>query len=235
MSYQLYRENTEKRKLHHQAREELKELKKELKDEIRKKALNNRNDFDAIYASGRYDELRDLAYHFEYIGHLVKNRRVHFDLIFDPITFPDWLMDDSAELRKDARVFVTDFWDGIEYLYKRYSEARAIAYKDRLNKAAFNNCWEKKAFYIKLHLNVLLMRLTLTLNEKGLDKRLAELRAVIQDGRENSLEEQKGILKKYVEYRYLKFKRKRFKARTRKAGPTMEAVWRAMKSDVRKK
>lgn len=135
ISYQLYKENTEKRRLHGNARDQLQRLEERLKTET----VTNRNDFDKIYADNEYTDLRDLSYHFEYIGHLVKSRRVHFKLIFDPITFPDWLIEDSKYLREVAQLYLDDFWVGIEYLYTCYSKARAKLRKDKIVQQTYQN------------------------------------------------------------------------------------------------
>lgn len=128
MSYELYKENTEIRQLHGQARKQLNELEtccRELD------CFRSRADFDEFYADEKYRDIRRMAYHFEYIGYLVKSDKVHFDLIFDPITFPDWLIEGSVSLREKARVVFPDFWEGTEYLYCQYQAARAVSRRKR--------------------------------------------------------------------------------------------------------
>lgn len=177
MSHQLYLENTKFRNSHKVAFDELISL--ELEMIKRLKVDNNfkhRSNYDKFYSSEAYKNLRSVSHHFEYLGYMVKSENVHFDLVFDPITFPDWLFNYSMILRYTSSLFIPDFWDGIEYLYNAYEKERLKSFKKRvlngntvLRKLAFTanlfrfNSMTKIQTYLnknkKIKINATLLRL----------------------------------------------------------------------------
>lgn len=133
MSHQLYLENVELRKKHRKAYDELVILEHRMIQKVKNDELyQHRSDFDRDYSEDDYSALREMAYHFEYLGYMVMNQKVEFDLIFDPITYPDWLYNHSMMLRYNASLLVPDFWDGIEALYLVYETARLKSLKRRM-------------------------------------------------------------------------------------------------------
>jgi len=166
MSYNLYKENVQIRQLHQQANLELNSLNAQFAAKQKSK-----HEFDDLYAGKEYKHIKRFAFHFEYLGYLVKSNKVHFALIFDPITFPDFLIENSEELRRSARLHYPDFWEGLEYLYYRYKKERRKSYLKRVMKKIYG--WK-----ICLHPIVLSLKLKYSdtrFKKMGLDSKYKKL------------------------------------------------------------
>lgn len=92
--------------------------------------------FQDIYTGKEYETLREFAFHYEYIGFLVLRNRLDFDVVFDTISFPNWLIHSQQADRiiSSGRVQTPDFWCGTDYLYHSYEVRRKYnAWKARHN------------------------------------------------------------------------------------------------------
>ena len=117
MSNEMYKENRECRQKALTAAENLRELWK------LENTITNEN-FDSVYNRKDFEVLREFAYHYEYLGHMVKKEHIDFSILFDTVTFPDCLINQSENLRKKGREVYPDFWNGVEYLYLTYEVKR---------------------------------------------------------------------------------------------------------------
>lgn len=109
------------------AREKMSQLVAALEDDV------DETKFQEIYQDKKYEILRSFAYHYEYIGYLTLRRKLDFDVAFDTITYPNWLInsDDAKKLIAIGRRFTPDFWSGSEYLYYSYEVRRAYSYRKK--------------------------------------------------------------------------------------------------------
>ncbi len=82
--------------------------------------------FQTIYTGREYETLREFAFHYEYIGFLVLRNRLDFDVVFDTISFPNWLIfsQEADQIISSGRVQTPDFWCGTSYLYRSYEVKR---------------------------------------------------------------------------------------------------------------
>jgi hypothetical protein len=79
----------------------------------------------SIYGQEKYNELREIGYHFEFIGTLVRRKIIHFKVIFDIISFPDDLWLKTSEFRKVMkRSYFRDFWENFGYLNSDFQRER---------------------------------------------------------------------------------------------------------------
>lgn len=87
-------------------------------------------DMTSIYASDNYSELREIGYHYEYIGILVKEKLLPIDIVFELILFPDRFWSESQEFITLMREnHYSDFWTNFEYLKGFYIKKRLQAEK----------------------------------------------------------------------------------------------------------
>lgn len=113
----LHSENFEIRKKFQAAENQILLLESELK--------NTNVDFITLYGSEEYKELREIGYHYELIGVLVKNKGLDFKMIFDLFPFPDIIWKESKSLRKYIRKnYVHDYWYNFEKLKSFYDKHR---------------------------------------------------------------------------------------------------------------
>ena len=82
--------------------------------------------FQTIYTGREYEILREFAFHYEYIGFLVLRNRLDFDVVFDTISFPNWLIfsQEADRIISSGRIQTPDFWCGASYLYRSYEVKR---------------------------------------------------------------------------------------------------------------
>ena len=88
--------------------------------------LPRTNDFDTTYLQKNCSILRAFAFHHEYMGYLVFRRRLNFDIVFDTVAFPNWLISSPEGQRviNAGRVKTPDFWNGSNHLYLCYEIRR---------------------------------------------------------------------------------------------------------------
>lgn len=88
--------------------------------------LPHTNDFDTTYLQKNCSILRAFAFHHEYMGYLVFRRRLNFDIVFDTVAFPNWLISSPEGQRviNAGRVKTPDFWNGSNHLYLCYEIRR---------------------------------------------------------------------------------------------------------------
>lgn len=73
------------------------------------------------YNNINYKKIREIAIHYEFIGVLVKHKMLPFNLVFDLITFPDDIWNNSQDLIKVMREYwLPDFWENFEFLHDKY-------------------------------------------------------------------------------------------------------------------
>lgn len=127
MCHEIYKADQEYRKKSKLAKEKLNELVAALGENV------DETKFQDVYQDQVYEELRSFAYHYEYIGYLTLRRKLDFDVAFDTITYPNWLInsDDAKKLIAIGRRFTPDFWSGSEYLYYSYEVRRAYSYRKK--------------------------------------------------------------------------------------------------------
>lgn len=78
------------------------------------------------------DQMKDLLFHYEYLGQLTYYGKIHFSLLFDTITFPDDIWDAANKKCTNCdesfleiiRKIKPDYWLGFEYLYRSYEVLR---------------------------------------------------------------------------------------------------------------
>lgn len=117
MSHNIFDDNQTFRRDMHKAHEQLREL---------SNALTPATDFDETYLLAKWEDLRAFAYHHEYMGYLVFRNRLNFDIVFDTVAFPNWLIN-SPEAKKviaAGREHTPDFWNGSTHLYLCYEIRR---------------------------------------------------------------------------------------------------------------
>lgn len=121
MSHNIFEDNQLFRRDMHKAHQQLMDLAQELK-----KSSNPCRDFDNIYLLPYWEDLRAFAFHYEYMGYLVLREQLNFDIVFDTVAFPNWLItdEDAKKVIHDGRFNTPDFWNGSEYLYKSYELRR---------------------------------------------------------------------------------------------------------------
>ena len=85
----------------------------------------------ALYNLERFKDFRAVKGYFDSIGTYVRRDYLDFDLVFDMLSFPDTLWENSTELRRVIRENwhgpgkpLKDFDTNAEWLYARYKEAR---------------------------------------------------------------------------------------------------------------
>ncbi len=134
---QTIRANTET------AKKEMKEFIKQLEIagvtiETEKTVPNRNKDESKFHQSllkEEFSTLRLFAHHYEYIGYLTLRDKLNFNVAFDTITYPDFLMHNNV--KEIGRVCLSDFWNGSEYLYasyevrRKHSDLRAYYLKPR--------------------------------------------------------------------------------------------------------
>ena len=117
MSHNIFDDNQTFRRDMHKAHQELRKL---------AGSLTPNTDFDETYLLADWENLRAFAYHHEYMGYLVFRDRLNFDIVFDTVAFPNWLIN-SPEAKKviDAgREHTPDFWNGSTHLFLCYEIRR---------------------------------------------------------------------------------------------------------------
>lgn len=144
MCHEIYKADQKYRMKAHDAQNQLLKLTEFLNQnkitvESEKELLANEkvSTFHNILIEEDYEILRSFAYHYEYIGYLTLRDKLNFNVAFDTITFPNWLIvsDDAKKIIEIGRVFTPDFWNGSEYLYRSYEVRR----KHNAHKIDFNN------------------------------------------------------------------------------------------------
>ncbi len=93
-----------------------------LNDLIKKQ---NAKKLEYLFNSSNYIILREFGYHFEYIGTLVRNNSLPFDLVFELIRLPDPFWDNAQNFIEIMQNnWVSDFWEDAQYLRNKYIEER---------------------------------------------------------------------------------------------------------------
>jgi hypothetical protein len=83
------------------------------------------DDINLIYGKQEYSELREVGYHYEYIGILIKRKILPLELCFDLLPFPDKFWNESKEFVNIMREkYLSDFWKNFEYLQEKYKSER---------------------------------------------------------------------------------------------------------------
>ena len=117
MSQNIFDDNQTFRRDMHKAHQQLRDLSYD---------LGHSDKFDDAYLLPFWEDLRAFAFHYEYMGYLVLRERLNFDIVFDTVAYPNWLID-SPEAEKviaAGRKNTPDFWNGSEYLYLCYELRR---------------------------------------------------------------------------------------------------------------
>jgi hypothetical protein len=118
MLSKIYEEHLKKRKCLIEATKKIDELITELKNNID-------SDFCTLYSNSKYDPIREISYHWEYIGVLISKKMLSFRIIFELFPFPDIFWAKAQELIKIVRKnYVFDFWIHIEHLNCLYEKER---------------------------------------------------------------------------------------------------------------
>ncbi|MBO5078071.1 MAG: hypothetical protein J6B67_00115 [Oscillospiraceae bacterium] len=117
MSHYIFDDNQTFRRDMHKAHQELVRL---------AKCLSYDTDFDNTYLLEDWENLRAFAYHHEYMGYLVFRDRLNFDIVFDTVAFPNWLInsDEAKKVIAAGREHTPDFWNGATHLYLSYEIRR---------------------------------------------------------------------------------------------------------------
>lgn len=117
MSHYIFDDNQTYRRDMHKAHEELVKL---------ANCLSPETDFDSTYLLQGWENLRAFAYHHEYMGYLVFRDRLNFDIVFDTVAFPNWLInsDEARKVITAGRENTPDFWNGATHLYLCYEIRR---------------------------------------------------------------------------------------------------------------
>ncbi len=92
--------------------------------------LNNAtpDNYYIIYVGKKYFPIRELGYHYEYLGLLVKRNMIPIDLIYEMIIIPDDLWNRSTPFVKIMRENIAnDFWSNFEFLINKYNQQDRIA------------------------------------------------------------------------------------------------------------
>ncbi|MGE0200118.1 MAG: hypothetical protein AB7P76_04030 [Candidatus Melainabacteria bacterium] len=86
-----------------------------------------------------YTQLKKIARigeFYEYVGVLVRNKLVDFDLLFELLPFPDKFWEDTQEFRTAMQeIMFVEFWNNFIYLHKRYMANRATRSKPKAKKS----------------------------------------------------------------------------------------------------
>jgi len=83
------------------------------------------DDVSEIYGSAKYSELREIGYHYEYIGVLIKQKLVSIEIVFELIHFPDKFWTESKPFVKKMREKgYSDFWKNFESLKPLFEHKR---------------------------------------------------------------------------------------------------------------
>ncbi|WP_020603136.1 DUF4760 domain-containing protein [Spirosoma spitsbergense] len=78
-----------------------------------------------IYSDEKYNAIREIGYHYEYMGLIIKNKVLPFNVLFSLIQFPDTFWDESGVFVCLMREnYTVDFWENFEYLQKKYKKKR---------------------------------------------------------------------------------------------------------------
>ena len=100
ISHAIFEKNTEIREEFNEAKEELDRLVVEINKKVEPPNKLTFEDFKRIYwtpgddkGRGGYDNIRQVAFHYEYIGQLIYRRRLNFEIVFDTVTFPNELFE----------------------------------------------------------------------------------------------------------------------------------------------
>ncbi len=151
--------------------------------------LPHTTDFDTTYLQKNCSILRAFAFHHEYMGYLVFRRRLNFDIVFDTVAFPNWLINsqEGQKVINAGRVKTPDFWNGSNHLYlcyeirRKYNMVKSL--KRELRRRSF---WQvqkakKKWRKHKKHLQFALPRWALsTLSTDDLVKNLYPAKAAFK-------------------------------------------------------
>lgn len=130
MSHNIFDDNQTFRKDMHKAHQQLFKL---------SDVLTPSTNFDDTYLLADWEDLRAFAYHHEYMGYLVFRNRLNFDIVFDTVAFPNWLIN-SPEAKKviaAGRHNTPDFWNGSTHLYlcyeirRKYNKRNALRHEWR--------------------------------------------------------------------------------------------------------
>ena len=84
-SEKIFDDDSEIRKEVSAAREQIGKL----IDEIAKSDIGDHKQFQLIYQKDEYENLRKVAFHYEFIGQLIYRQRLNFEIVFDTVTFPN--------------------------------------------------------------------------------------------------------------------------------------------------
>lgn len=160
MCHEIYKADQEYRMRAEKARAEMDLLiktinEKQITVESEQKLHNigKESEFHTLILNKEFENLRSFAYHYEYIGYLTLRDKLNFNVAFDTITFPNWIIIEKAKrVIEIGRVDMPDFWNGSEYLYHSYEVRRKYnAYKNNtddkdLKKKYILACkkWEEK-------------------------------------------------------------------------------------------
>jgi hypothetical protein len=115
----VYDENLQIRKLYDEGVIQANKFLLEIAD------LEENINIKSIYGQEKYNELREIGYHFEFIGTLVRRKIIPFKVIFDIISFPDDLWLKTNEFRTVMkRSYFRDFWENFGYLNSEFQKER---------------------------------------------------------------------------------------------------------------
>lgn len=125
MSHKVFEDNQYHRKNMHNAHLQLQKL---------ANAALRCDNFDDIYPCKSWKDLRAFAFHYEYMGYLVFRNRLNFDIVFDTVAFPNWLIasEDAKAVIYIGKKETPDFWNGATYLYlcyelrRKYNKLKAL-------------------------------------------------------------------------------------------------------------
>ena len=106
ISQEIYKEDVEIRKLTKKMEgygdEEQYGMQK-LLEEWQERKKKKDKPFRDLYEESSYEQLREYAYHYEYLGQLIYRNELNFDLTFDTITFPDGVFEHAFDYVEKAR------------------------------------------------------------------------------------------------------------------------------------
>jgi hypothetical protein len=123
---EVYKDDLRCREIYDKAMMQIEILNEEIKTLENDPNIKEREFFyESLFNGTFYDELREFAYHYEFISVLIKNKIISFDLAFEIFRFPDPFWKNARCLLKPMREhYVADFWKNTEDLYSRYEKRR---------------------------------------------------------------------------------------------------------------
>lgn len=132
-SNNFYLTLSELRKEEHKVRMCMSAAEKEVK-ELEKYLKNNTNItreiFYDVFGGSSYENLRKIAYFYEYLGIMVYTKSINFKIIFFLFSFPDNFWKKTAYIRNVVinSLEIVDFWQFFAYIENRYRKQRYKQY-----------------------------------------------------------------------------------------------------------